>query len=79
MDIYKVIFVKNEISSCIRLADSASSYKSYHYEHVHGKLIYAIIKDEDEINARSIAQQIINEISNDDSGKMTFCDTFMCD
>jgi hypothetical protein len=68
MNVYKVIFVQNEINSCKKVTDSASSYKSYHYEHDHGKLIYAIIKDESEDNARSIANNIINEVRNKSGG-----------
>ncbi|MCD6013344.1 MAG: hypothetical protein K0Q79_3206 [Flavipsychrobacter sp.] len=62
MTIYKIIFAKNEIISCSKAEDNAVLEGMYQYEHVQGKLIYALVRAESEDDARAIANAITEKV-----------------
>jgi len=68
LNIYKVIFAKNEIISCVRVEDSVESFGHYQYVHDKGQLIFAIIKANDEAEAAAVARQIIKDVETQKSG-----------
>ena len=68
LNIYKVIFAKNEIISCVRVEDNVDSFGHYLYVHDKGQLIFAIIKAQNEAEAAAVAQQIISEVKTHASG-----------
>ena len=63
MNIYRVIFAKNEILSITEVSNNTVLKGSYQYEHKNGKLIYAIVNAETEENASTIAGMIVKEIT----------------
>jgi hypothetical protein len=63
MNVYKVIFANNEVISCVDISNNMVLGDLYHYEHDKGKLIYAIIKAESEIEAGRIAAQLVKEVT----------------
>lgn len=62
MNCYKIIFVKNEIISCVKTREQLADNKHPHFEHHKGQVIHAIIKAASEENAKTIAQSIIKEV-----------------
>lgn len=62
MNIYKVIFAKNEVISCHQLDDRVSLKSEYYYEHDKGKIIYALIKAIDEDDAIGKSDAIVKEV-----------------
>jgi len=63
MNLYKIIFARNEVISCKEENNTEYIDGSYHYEHKNGKLIYALIKAESEDDARSKALVVIKEVT----------------
>ncbi len=63
MNVFKVIFARNEIISCSVVHDNVKLDSTYHYEHKAGKIIYALIKAETEEEACSVARKMPKEIS----------------
>ena len=61
MKVYKVIFVKNVVSSIELLHRNIDMTGDYFYECVNERLIYAIVKASNEVEARATGQQIIHE------------------
>ena len=51
---YKIVFAKNRIISCRETLEKVVSDEPY-YEHRNGLLTYAIVRAENESQARSIA------------------------
>jgi len=70
MSIYRVIFVKNEVLSCMEVSDTTVINGWYQYEHKKGRLTYAIIQAETEENALAIANLIIKEVEEQTIGEM---------
>jgi hypothetical protein len=69
MNIYRVIFAKNEVLSCMEVSNTTVLNGWYQYEHKNGRLIYAIVQAETEENALTIAHLIIKEVEEQAIGK----------
>ena len=63
MNIYKVIFAKNEVISCDLISNKFELSEDYLYHHDKGQLIYAIIKANSEEDALNKSDQIIKEVA----------------
>jgi hypothetical protein len=63
MKIYKVVFANNEPMSCKEITDGVVFDGSYHYVHTHGRLIYAIVKGESELEALNKVAEMVVELS----------------
>lgn len=62
MNVYRVIFAKNEILSIKEVNSSDVLNGLYCYEHKNGMLLYAMVKAKTEDNALTIAMMIIKEV-----------------
>ena len=58
---YKIVFAKNRIISCRETLEKVVSDEPY-YEHRNGLLTYAIVRAENESQARSIAKYLALEM-----------------
>jgi hypothetical protein len=62
MNTYKIIFAKNEVVSC-ELLHKAVLTKEYDYEHDNGRLIYALVNAENELEAKKKSNKIVKEVT----------------
>ena len=63
MEIYKLIFAKNNLLTCKEVDNDTYSFDGlYHYEHINGVLIYAIVKADSEQEALTYIDIIHKEI-----------------
>jgi len=58
MNIYKISYANNEVISCKEVTNDAGLDGSYHYVHSDGRMIYAIVKAENEAKAIDIASKL---------------------
>ncbi|MES2703191.1 MAG: hypothetical protein V4649_11155 [Bacteroidota bacterium] len=63
MNIYKIIFAKNEIIACQVVSNTVALEGNCYYEQDRGQMIFAIVKAADERDARRFANNIISEVS----------------
>ncbi len=61
MNIYKIIFAKNEVIACNNVGNNINLNALYHFEQDKGQLIYALIKAEKEEEALRTAKRIVEE------------------
>ena len=60
MNVYKVVFANNDVISCQVENTTIDWVGDYYYEHTKAKLIYAMIKAENETEAMGKSTVIIN-------------------
>ena len=63
MNIYKVIFAKNEIICCDLMINKFELNEDYLYHQDKGQLVYAIIKAKNEEDVINKSNQIIKEVT----------------
>jgi len=59
---YKIIFAKNEVVSC-ELLNEVILGNDYHYEHDKGRLLFALVRAENELDAISKGEKIVREVT----------------
>ncbi len=63
MNIYKVIFAKNEVIACDLITNKFVLNDDYLYHQVKGQLVYAIIKASSEEEAINKSCEIVKEVT----------------
>jgi len=66
MGIYKITFVNNEISGCRKVDQRFDHDTEYYYEY-HGRIVYAMIKADNEEIARNAAKKMIETAGRNDN------------
>lgn len=63
LTLFKLTYINNEVVSCKQAEKGLVLNGHYHYEHHNGKLIYALIKAENEKKALDISATIKLELT----------------
>jgi hypothetical protein len=71
MKVYKVIFMNNQPIQCREVDEGIVFEGSHHYVHTNGRLIYAIVKAESEIEVLKKVAEMISEVRGKYSSKTT--------
>jgi hypothetical protein len=62
MHIYKITFIDNKIDSC-KISTNTEMEGSYTYQQHNGRMIYVLIKADNEIQAKEKATELAHQIT----------------